>query len=87
MDEAVVFLCKGGCSFLLLCGQVNGIEVIPQCRYGGRAKDRLVVVDMWFQLVGVASVGWNGGDGLSQAKEAGNFLPRLPALGVFDFQE
>ena len=60
----MVFLCKGGCSFLLVCGQVNGVDVIPQCRYGGGAKNGLVVVDVWLQLVEVATVGGNGEDGL-----------------------
>ena len=87
MDEAVVFLCEGGCSVLLMCVVVGGVDVIPQCRSGGGTKDGLQVVGVWLQLVKVATVGWGGEDGLPLAKEARDGLPCFPALSISDSLE
>ena len=44
VDEAVVFLCEGGCSVLLMCVVGDCVGVVPQCRSGGGTKDGKQVV-------------------------------------------
>ena len=59
MYGTIVFLSEGSSFGLLSNVVVSGVDECPQCRGGGGAGDRALIIKVWVHLILVIAIDWS----------------------------